>query len=101
MSQTYLEVEAPAAIKGTPFEEKFIETAQQVIVEQTVLRLFEKGEISSGYGAELLGLSRWEFIELLGKRGIPFLSYDDEDWKTELQSVEQMNKTLADKRMPQ
>ncbi|NEP45377.1 MAG: UPF0175 family protein [Okeania sp. SIO2H7] len=44
------------------------------IKELTVLELFRQERISSGKGAELLGMSKWDFIELLGKNNIPYFT---------------------------
>ena len=44
------------------------------IKELTVLELFRQERISSGKGAELLGMSKWDFIELLGRNNIPYFA---------------------------
>jgi predicted HTH domain antitoxin len=41
-------------------------------LQERVLRLYEKGKISSGRGAEILGVSLREFLELLDRKCIPF-----------------------------
>ncbi|MEM6772433.1 MAG: UPF0175 family protein [Bacteroidota bacterium] len=38
--------------------------------------LFEKGLITSGQGAEMVGLTKKVFIELLGKYGVSVFQYD-------------------------
>lgn len=40
--------------------------------EALVLQLFHQGAISSGKGAELLGMSKDDFRALLHERGIPY-----------------------------
>ena len=60
--------------------------------EEVVLRLFKEGKISSGYGAELLGESLTDFMELIKKRGIPFAHYAKEDWEQDKKTVEEMKK---------
>lgn len=44
-------------------------------------RLYETGKISSGQGAEMVGLSKRAFIELLGKYNVSVFGYtlDEED----------------------
>ena len=42
-------------------------------------KLFERGLISSGQSAELVGLSINAFIELLGKYGASVFQYDMDD----------------------
>ena len=75
MSKINIEIEVPDGLHGTELEGKFLSAAQEVLQEQVILRLFEKGEISSGYAARLLGMTRYDFIEMLGKRGIPLINY--------------------------
>ncbi|MGA3060072.1 MAG: UPF0175 family protein [Candidatus Bathyarchaeia archaeon] len=53
--------------RSTLFKE-FIEDGLQ----KRVIRLYEKGKISSGRGAEILGISLREFLELLDRNNIPF-----------------------------
>lgn len=44
--------------------------------EWVVLELFREGHISAGKAAELLGLTKAEFIALLHQRDIPYLDLD-------------------------
>ena len=60
--------------------------------EEVVLRLFKEGKISSEYGAELLGESLADFLELIQERGIPFAHYTKEDWEQDKKAVEEMKK---------
>lgn len=57
-----------------------------------VLRLFKEEKISSEYGAELLGMSLAEFIELIKEKGIPFTHYTHEDWDRDKKAVDEMMK---------
>ena len=75
MSKVNIQIEVPDELHGTELEEKFLSTAQEVLQEQIVLRLFEKGDVSSGYAAHLLGMTRYDFMEMLGRRGIPIINY--------------------------
>ena len=45
-------------------------------LEALVMRLYERGELSSGKAAELLGISRREFLDRLGQYAIS--SFDDD-----------------------
>jgi predicted HTH domain antitoxin len=47
-------------------------------------RLYELGKISSGQAAEMVGLSKRAFIELLGKYNVSIFGYtlEDEDLST-------------------
>lgn len=53
--------------RSTLFKE-FIEDGLQ----KRVISLYEKGKISSGRGAEILGIPLREFLELLDRNNIPF-----------------------------
>lgn len=44
------------------------QVAEADLRERAVLGLFSDGKISSGKAAELLGLSRWDFLDLLVRR---------------------------------
>lgn len=60
--------------------------------EEVVLRLFRERKISSGYSAELLGLSLADFLNFLKEKGIPFTHYTEEDWKQDKKAVKEMMK---------
>ncbi len=42
-------------------------------------RLYEQGKLSMGQAAELVGLTKRTFIELLGKYGVSVFNYPAED----------------------
>jgi predicted HTH domain antitoxin len=65
---------------------------QQTIKECVVLELYQRGEISSGKAAELLGMSRFEFIQYSGRLGIPFFRYSPEELEAELRDLEGLSK---------
>ncbi len=43
--------------------------------EATLVRLYDQGLISSGQAAKALGITRWDFLDLLGSYGVSF--FDD------------------------
>jgi predicted HTH domain antitoxin len=45
-------------------------------LEPIVLELYRRGKVSSGRGAELLGMSRLAFIQQASDLGIPYLVLD-------------------------
>lgn len=64
-----------------------------------MIRLFEQGRISSGYAASLLGMTRRDFLELLQKRGVPFVRYTEEDLEKDLQTIQEVEgKLLGEQR---
>ena len=50
-------------------------------------KLFEDGKLSSGQAAEMVGLSKRAFIEVLGKYGVSVFGYDFEELEEDLENV--------------
>lgn len=61
-----IQVNLPDGLKITEFELNMLLAA----------KLFESGLITSGQGAEMVGLSKQTFIELLGKYEVSVFQYD-------------------------
>lgn len=59
------------------------QTADRAAKEIIAMELYRRGTISSGKAAEVLGVSRWEFIALASKSGIPFFDMTEDEWETE------------------
>ena len=55
-------------------------------LELIVWELYRLGRISSGRGAEFLGVSRLDFIQRASDLGIPYLRVTDEDLDREVQT---------------
>jgi Uncharacterized small protein len=51
--------------------------------ELIVLELYRRGIISSGKAAQLLDMSRLEFIHLASHLGIPYFMLTKDEWETE------------------
>jgi predicted HTH domain antitoxin len=51
--------------------------------ELIVLELYRSGTISSGKAAQLLGMSRVEFIQHASRLGIPYFAMTEDEWKNE------------------
>ena len=49
-------------------------SAERRVLEATVVELFRDAKISSGRASELLGIQRQDFLDLLYRKRIPFLS---------------------------
>jgi len=45
----------------------------------SVLELVRKGKLSSGKASELLGMTRWEFMELMSSSDIPMANFPPEE----------------------
>ncbi len=71
MEQITVTVKIPKRLSLTEFEINMILAS----------RLYETGKITSGQAAEMVGLSKRTFIELLGKYDVSVFGYtlDDED----------------------
>ena len=58
--------------------------------ELIVLELYREGELSSGKGAQLLGLSRGDFIRYASARGIPYLQLSADELRREIEESESL-----------
>ena len=86
----------PKEVEGTEVEEEYLSAAQQVVKEQTVLRLFEQGKVSAGYAARMLELDRYQFLDLLAKRNIPIFNYSEKELELEFQAVDDLSRKLTE-----
>ncbi len=69
MEQTTVTVKIPKRLSLSEFEISMILAS----------RLYETGKITSGQAAEMVGLSKRAFIELLGKYNVSVFGYTLED----------------------
>lgn len=61
------------------------------------IRLFEEGDVSLGYAAEMSGYSLRTFTELLGKRGIAVIDYPENELDEEMAVLDRLSgKTSAE-----
>lgn len=60
---------------------------EQAVRELIALELYRRGTISSGKAAQLLGMTKREFIQYSGKLGIPFFRLSDEELDAEIERV--------------
>jgi predicted HTH domain antitoxin len=58
--------------------------------ELIALELFREGRVSSGKGAELLGVSKLAFIQLLSQRGIDYFDESPEELQAEVSMLDQL-----------
>ena len=63
------------------------ESVPRAALESIVMDLDRRAIISGGKGAQLLGLSRLEFIHRAADFGIPYFNWEKEDWEQELKFV--------------
>src|SRR5438093_601009 len=53
--------------------------------ELVLAKLYRRGEVSGGYAAEVLGISKWDFIALLAKYEVPYLHLTEEELRREIE----------------
>ena len=87
MLETNLNVRVPSNLLDLGLSQEEI---QRRISEWLVFSLFSEEKISSGKAGKLLGLTRFEFIELLKSRGIAFINYSEDELKEEFESVKKL-----------
>jgi predicted HTH domain antitoxin len=50
-------------------------------------KLFERGLISSGQAAQIVGISKKAFIEIVGQYGVSIFQYDEDELADELKNL--------------
>jgi predicted HTH domain antitoxin len=56
--------------------------------EMIVFELYRRGLISSGKGADLMGIPRLAFIQRASDLGIPYFRFTDDEWQAEVAESE-------------
>lgn len=56
--------------------------------ELIAVQLFREGRISSGKAAELLGVSKSEFVDLLARSGLNYFAQSPEEFVAEVSALE-------------
>lgn len=69
---------------AVPFDDALL---QGGVRRSFVLRLVAEGIVSQGKAAELLGMSRVEFLDLMAANGVPAANYPVEDLRKEFQDL--------------
>lgn len=69
-----VELTLPEGVKISDSEVKMIVAA----------KLFEMGELSSGQAAEMVGITKREFLESVGKYGVSVFGYGSDELKANL-----------------
>jgi len=90
MVETTLQVRVPTSLLHLGFDQNEV---QRRISEWLVLSLFTEGHVSSGKAAQLLNLSRIEFLALLRARGIAYINYSSDELADEFAAVDELNVT--------
>jgi predicted HTH domain antitoxin len=61
--------------------------AEPRLLELIAIELFREDEISSGKAAELLGMSKASFIQLLGQRNIPYFTETPDELEKQVEAI--------------
>ncbi len=72
-----VELNLPKSVDINDFEIKMIVAS----------KLYELGKLSAGQAAEVAGVSKRTFIELLGKYNISVFGYDEKELEEDLQNL--------------
>ncbi len=71
------QIQIPDSVEINDFELKMLIAA----------KLFEDGKLSSGQAAEIVGVSKRTFIELLGKYNVSVFGYNYEELEEDLENA--------------
>jgi predicted HTH domain antitoxin len=94
MAKQTVQIDVPKQVRGKA-RRTYLATTRELLKEQTVLRLFEDGKVSAGYAANLLGLDRYAFDQLLAKNRISKFNYTPEELAEEFDAAAQLAKKLS------
>ena len=72
-----LTIKIPSSLQVSEFD----------LVMTLVTKLYEEGKLSSGQAAEMAGISKRTFIELLGKYNVSVFSYSTDELKEDLKNA--------------
>lgn len=59
------------------------------------MKLYATKVLSLGKAARLAGLSKWDFIDLLGESDVPIIDYSDDELDLEFESLDTLEKELG------
>ena len=55
----------------------------QAARECIVLELYRRGVLSSGKAAQIVAMTRWEFVRHASRLGLPFYEMTEDEWEAE------------------
>lgn len=77
MVMNVFQIQIPDTVKINDFELKMLIAS----------KLFEDGKLSSGQAAEIVGISKRAFIEILGKYNVSIFGYEYEELEEDLKNA--------------
>ncbi len=87
MLEATFEVTVPPALAQFGFNRDHV---QRNVKEWLVLSLFTDNHVSSGKAANLLNISRIDFLALLRKRGIAYIDFSQQELDEEFDAVKKL-----------
>jgi len=84
MTYSTFEVSVPSKLLEFGFDQNRV---QQAVSEWLVLSLYTDGYVSSGKAAQLLTITRVDFLSLLRKHGIANIDFTPEELKEEFEEL--------------
>lgn len=78
-----IEIEYPESLLEETDEQRLAQLAREAFY----VKLYQQGMIGSGRGAKLLGISRWDFLDLLGTYNVSIFD-ENIDFEQELRNLE-------------
>lgn len=66
------------------------------VLELVALELFRQGRISAGKGAEILGISKWDFIQILARHQVPYFTESAAELEVEVAAAEALMEQLPE-----
>jgi predicted HTH domain antitoxin len=63
---------------------------EKMLWEKIVLELYREETISFGKACELLGITKWEFTDLLREKDVP-LAYNEDDLENDLKTLKDLS----------
>ena len=86
MSRVKVTLDLPGDMLGAlDVPQVHVETRMRELI---ALELFREGRISSGKAAEILGVSKSEFIQLLAQRGVAYFTESADELRSDTNAVE-------------
>ncbi len=66
---------------------KGLELSEFDIIMNLAAKLFDRGLVSSGQAAKMVGISKRTFIEIVGNYGVSIFQYDEDEFEKELENL--------------
>jgi predicted HTH domain antitoxin len=96
MSTVTLEIEIPERIRGTDLEKKLLRKAQKYALERAVVELYKEEAISTGTGAELMGMPLYDFIQFLGQHQVSIFNHTAEELAQDVQAAKSAHEEVRE-----